>query len=261
MGFVKQLVTPGIFDGALRKIERADQHIANLSGVLNAFLQTDFHEFSGKTDSTTGRHFLECICEPTPAEVPLILGDALHNLRTSLDFVATAITRAANEPISYSKFPFRKTREELVAAINGGLRRVAPASVISVIIDEIKPYRGGNDALYALHDMDVMDKHLLIVPTVSVATITGVTLSFGALKMYDCLVGIEAGGKFRMAAGLPGGDCPQLNVENKGKPSCSVVFLDRSMPFHMQPVIPVLHQLSQLASDAVRAMVDAYRSV
>src|ERR1019366_9034401 len=114
-----------------------------------------------------------------------ILGDALHNLRTSLDFVATEITSVANKSVRYSKFPFRETRAEVVAAINGGLVKAAPPSVISTILDEVKPYKGGNDTLYALHDLDITDKHLLIVPTIAIATVSGVDLKYGGIKMTN----------------------------------------------------------------------------
>jgi hypothetical protein len=185
-----------------------------------------------------------------PEDIPLILGDAIHNLRTSLDFVATEITSTANKPVRYSKFPFRETRREVIAAINGGLVKAAPPTVIGAILDEIKPYKGGNDALYALHDLDITDKHLLIVPTMSIATVTGVNLKYGGVTMANCTFIVEGGRKIRMAGGPPAGPSLDLQIQNKGKPTCEIIF-SQVGTFYMEPVVPTLHQLSQLVSGCV----------
>ena len=186
-----------LFGDARRKIKRADQHIFRLNEVLHSFLKSDFYEFIVKKDAKTGQNCLEISAHPMPEDVPLILGDALHNLRTSLDFVSTALARAAGKSVANRKFPFRKTRDEVIAAVNGGLKDFAPQPVISAIIDEIKPYKGGNDALCTLHDLDITDKHLLIVPTISIATIKGVDLAFGGILMKNSTFMVEGGQKIR----------------------------------------------------------------
>ena len=247
-----------LFHGARRKIKRADQHIVHLSEVFDSFLKSDFHEISIKKNSETGQHWLEVAVHPMPEDVPLILGDALHNLRTSLDFVSTAITRAAGKSVDYCKFPFRKTREEVIAAINGGLKETAPSSVISAIVDEVKPYKGGNDALYTLHDLDIKDKHLLIVPTISIATIKGVSFTFGGLLIQNSTFIVEGGQKIRFE-GPPSGPEWDLQIQNKGKPSCEVIFPEINA-FYMEPVIPTLHKLSQLVSVCVDTIAEAYQA-
>ena len=71
------------------------------------------------------------------------------------------------KPDRSTKFPFYQTRSELVGAIENGNLKAAP-EISRVIIDDIKPYKGGNDLLYRLHDLDITDKHKLMIPIVSI---------------------------------------------------------------------------------------------
>jgi hypothetical protein len=96
-----------LFSGARLKIKRADQHIDELNAELTAFVKTDFCEFFVEPDPASKRPILKFHqTVPTPESIPLIIGDILHNLRTSLDYVASEIVRRANGPTRYIKFPF-----------------------------------------------------------------------------------------------------------------------------------------------------------
>lgn len=257
MGKEKEQLAFELFQGARRKIKRANQHIHELNRIFDSFLDSDFYRFVSKRDADTNESVLEYCVDPMPEEVPLILGDALHNLRTSLDFVATEIKSRAGQGTDHSNFPIRDSEEKAKAAINGGFKEAAPASVISVILNEIKPYKRGNDALWALHTLDMTDKHFLIIPTVSIATIRDVDLAFGELRMYNCTVIVESGQKIRWIAGPAGGPDINVQLKNKGELTCNIVFTDNEL-VRMQPVIPTLHQFSKVVSGSVDAIAKAY---
>jgi hypothetical protein len=134
--------------------------------------------------------------------------------------------------------------------------KVAAPAVISAIVNEIKPYKGGNDPLRALHDLDITDKHHLLVPVISVSELNGVTLKFGGAHMYDCTVRVTDSGELRVANVNPDS---VLELENKGQPSFSVLFA-KGQPLGGEPVIPTLHQLSQLTTGCVDTIEQAYRA-
>jgi hypothetical protein len=243
-----------MFYGARLKITRANEHIHDLDRMLDSFLRTDFYKFGLHQDPKTGECFLECSTTPMPERVPLILGDALHNLRTSLDFVATEIARKADQPTPFTKFPFRKTKQEVLAAIKGGSMRAAPAPVISTIVEQIRPYKGGDDFLYALHVLDIIDKHHLIVPTVSIITVCNVDLDWGnGMHMERCTFIVEAGNRIRFG----GGPLDDLRIQSKGNAVAEIKF-GQGVPIEMQPVVPTLRRLSTLVSGCVDALAEAY---
>ena len=82
-------------------------------------------------------------------QLALAIGDAVHNLRASLDHAATTVVRAADRSsASFVTFPFHEKRENLVASSYGPIEAAFPnANVTEWIRDTIKPYRGGNTDL------------------------------------------------------------------------------------------------------------------
>jgi len=245
-----------LFSGSRLKIKRANKHISDLNDALDGFIQTDFYSLAVNKDVDTGKQVLRIkFLKPIPESVPLILGDAVHNLRTSLDFVASTIVRIANGTGDYVKFPIRETRQKVEGAIKGGEIQMAPPSVIAAIIDQIKPYRGGNDPLYGLHELDIADKHLFLVPVISLATIRGVDIDFGAVRMPITVI-IGSDSEIRVES-LPD---RVLEVKNSGTATFKVIF-GEGHPFQLEPVIQTLYQLSQLVSGCVDTIAQAYISL
>jgi len=247
-----------LFYGSRQKIKRANKHIVDLDEGFVNFIDSDFCSLGLQEDPNTGEYYLECAAKPMPESVPLVLGDAIHNLRTSLDLAVSEITRRAKQSVAHVKFPFRETREEVIAAINGGFIKAAPASVISVIVDQIKPYKGGNDPLCSLHALDVKDKHHLIVPTISIVRLDGVSLVLHkTMVMKNCSYIVEAGYKIRLAVGRV--TPVDLDIQDKGKPTAEIQFR-QGEPFETESVIRTLHQLSDLVTGCIDAIEEAYLS-
>lgn len=124
-------------------------------------------------------------CKPLPDEVPLILGDAIHNLRASLDLLACDLVRANNGDPSGVYFPFCQNGEDLESIIKRRkIERCSP-DVID-LIRSIKPYKGGNDALRAIHDLDIADKHQLLIPTLTALSLPSIDLDFAADVYLTC---------------------------------------------------------------------------
>jgi hypothetical protein len=78
-----------MFDSARMKVRRAQGHIDDLKFAFDRFIETHPHTFVFDTDTETNTRSVEVrFGEAIPPEFSLILGDAIHNLRTSLDHAA-----------------------------------------------------------------------------------------------------------------------------------------------------------------------------
>jgi hypothetical protein len=244
-----------LFIGSKLKVKRADQHIDELKSIILAFLKTDFYRLHIEKDPKNGNNVLKFeTTKEMPCEVPLIIGDAIHNLRAALDLMACEIVvMAGDTPDRWTKFPFRDTREELVGAIKGGKIKAAPQTIIDLIVDTIKPYKGGNDPLCDLDDLDIVDKHKLLIPTTSVVGLTGVSAEDEGHNSFEFQYIAVGQGKKQNIVSTP----YNLNITKQGQPAFDVRF-DKGQIFEGQPVIPTLHKLSQLVSGIVQTIEKAY---
>jgi hypothetical protein len=93
-----------------------------------------------------------------------LIGDTVHSLRTALDQMASELARINGKTDRDVYFPFSDGLSTFEAAIRK--RRFEKAGKDAVeLLRTFTPYRGGNDDLRALHDLDIQDKHTGIVVT------------------------------------------------------------------------------------------------
>ncbi|MFP5432158.1 MAG: hypothetical protein ACLGIM_03440, partial [Alphaproteobacteria bacterium] len=107
------------------------------------------------------------------AILALIVGDAVHNLRTALDHRTWEIVSPhCGGPADLKKvqFPIAKSLEDLDKTFEAKMINKAPQNVIDAF-GGIRPYRGGNEEIVLIHDLDVMDKHKLLIPSASYASL------------------------------------------------------------------------------------------
>ena len=248
-------MTASLFTSSKLKIKRADQHVSELNSILQSFLNTDFYRLHIEKNPQDGLNVLKFeATRDMPCEVPLIMGDAIHNLRAALDLMACEIvTLAGDMPDRYINFPFQTDRNQLIATINGGKIKAAPPAIIDLIVDTIKPYKGGDDVLYAMNDLDIMDKHRLLIPVVAVTAITDVNMSDECGNTFHFrTIAVGHGGKLNLV-GTP----TNIKITKQGNPAFDV-FFDKGQVFEGKSVIPTLHQLSQLVSSIVQTIEKAY---
>ena len=111
----KGRVAQWIFDGPALKVERAYSHVKSLVERLLAYRRSDFCFPFVDQEIKEGRSGLSVQLKPLPPATPLIIGDAVHNLRSALDhLIVNIVMSAGNKPSNYLVFPFAQPREELV---------------------------------------------------------------------------------------------------------------------------------------------------
>jgi hypothetical protein len=157
------------FDASWLKFDRAAKHFRELQTELNAYWNRDpviitFEE--PEHYQTTGMHqIVATVNEFLPLPISSIIGDLIHNLRSALDLLACDLVRLNDENAKGVYFPFCKSAADLPQAIKDkNFDRASPAAIAELI--KLAPYKSGNDALRAIHDLDIQDKHRAIIPAI-----------------------------------------------------------------------------------------------
>jgi hypothetical protein len=158
------------FPSSQLKIQNAIYHTHKIDEVLIDYgkrLTVSYEPVPGDP-----HHKRLTLSEPQPRQLPLVIGDAIHNFRSALDLMMCDIARRQltdTALISKVAFPIADSLEKLdeMIASNKAFKQMDPAVLAAV--RACRPYKGGDSQLYALHRLDIDDKHRLIIPTISVA--------------------------------------------------------------------------------------------
>jgi hypothetical protein len=148
---------------ALAKYDWANKHIGALDAVLETFRIKCSDIIGIKEEPLTGNFIYYVRYVPAvPEEVSLIAGDILHNFRCALDYVFCGMLLAAGiTPSTNAKFPIYG-RPEI-------FEKVLPSKTMGLeeevrnAIRRLRPYKGGNYFLWALHELNNTDKHRLLL--------------------------------------------------------------------------------------------------
>jgi hypothetical protein len=168
---------PTWIEGALIKLHRANQHIDDLERRENEYFGweegkgwvAEKKPWSGQQeiDPATGAVLMRyySLREP-PRELGAIFGDAAHNLRSALDTMVWQglLSTTGKKPGKWVAFPILETVEKLGEVLD---QIGALSPTIRDFIAAAKPYRGGNDALWTLAELNNGDKHEVLTPVVA----------------------------------------------------------------------------------------------
>lgn len=155
------------FDGPRAKIRRAKKHLTELETELAnltttkpiRFLQPEItYELNGNTSVIQPVQ-----ADPIPEDISTITGDVIHNLRSALDLTACDLVRIAGKSAKGVHFPFCKDSSLLEKMIKDKKFHRAGKKAVDLLIS-IRPYRNGNDDLWAIHELDLQDKHEALIP-------------------------------------------------------------------------------------------------
>jgi hypothetical protein len=157
-------------DRVLAKYNWAKKHIDNFDAAVADFRSTNPHTVRKKHNLEAGSvtYYVESVPDIDP-ELAMRFGDAVHNLRSTLDHLARALVEATGVPFDpkNTSFPIcncAKDYKSLARARVVGLREPCLK-----ILDRIEPYKGGSShQLWQLNELDLIDKHRMLVAVATV---------------------------------------------------------------------------------------------
>lgn len=235
------------FKNAKLKIERGERHIGEYIQTIIAFVKTDFCKVTVEEDSETGDYFVKVdATAPYPSQLPAIIGDAVHNLRTALDYIVVDFTGINPDWIT---LPAARQRHEVEASERyKAIRRDLP-DFADFIIHEIQPYAGGKFKVWELGKLDSIDKHKLLIPITKVSTLLRLDVKDDCgNRITDTFIPVEEGTVLRLPSGGR-----KIKVDHKGYAGIDVCF-GHETPFAGLPVLEVLPDLPKMTLQALEAL-------
>ena|SRR5579862_2477275 len=251
--------------GARLKFERAKKHIYDLGVQIAAFFKEKPCSFVFVRDLKAREAAVRFEqYKPIPDEFALLMGDAIHNLRSTLDYSICDVCIDAGADPERVQFPFAKRAESLESVIKNRQVHLAGPIILQAIRD-LKPYAGGNDDLFGLHMLDIADKHRLLIPTVGIASLRGLTIpnfdtstwayressryAFVDLKHEQEIVRVPYDSPFDRNT--------RRRLKRLAQPKEDIggffhIALAKGLPFENEPVIPVLARLTETVAAALR---------
>jgi hypothetical protein len=162
--------------GVWAKLGRARDHLKTLhSGIDELLLPKEDRATAGHEYNSDRQELIAKLPHATPAppSFQLLVGDCIHNARSALDHLVYQLAILNKAPVASAEktaFPVylesKKFRENVA-------RKVAPfiSSPALAEIEKLQPYATGNagdeDVLWVLSQLDIIDKHRLLLVTVA----------------------------------------------------------------------------------------------
>jgi len=131
------------------KVERAKKHFDELTVELKAFIETKpFRIETTRNPLTRRRTYTLVEVQPVPESIAAIVGDILHNLKSALDHLRVQLGKAKRKQPGAQK-----------------------------ALDALHPYDAGNKVLRLIHELDKIDKHIVLLavgvnPSVDLGAVT-----------------------------------------------------------------------------------------
>lgn len=144
------------------KVARAEEHLGALRAECSAYLDSRPYELVGLPRTGDGDEDLLIwrLHHPPPLRLSVLLGDMLHNLRSSLDHLAWQLVLAnGGTPDKKTSFPILLQRKNAPPEIAGEISPKAAA-----LVEHFQPYNNasgapGEDPLHVLGALNNIDKH------------------------------------------------------------------------------------------------------
>ncbi len=236
--------------GVEARIAWAEQHVDKVDRALAAFLKLNPYEIRAEIDPHSGDQVLRLRhLVPVPGDLSLLIGDALFNIRSSLDHLAWRLVEAnGGTPSRSTEFPVCESKARYESVANG--RRIHGISDAAVrVLDGLQPYQGGNGLFWVLREAHNCDKHRHLLGANIARDRMNIRKRGGksafVSKWIDPTVPIEDGHEIgRLLA--PFDDSDDLHVEV----AFQVSFV-QPLAVRGQPVVALLRQLLGLTNQTV----------
>jgi hypothetical protein len=166
-------------DGCWAKFNRAREHFVAFRTEVVDWMENNAGSVRCDPGGRAFEHTwsLDLPVPPPKIRWGVLIGDALHNMRSSLDHLAWQLALKDGEPPGYTAFPIFRNREDAIRTdASGNPRRGSALYKIAGIrdplardaIESVQPYKSpdGPDGhpLWILQTLNNADKHRIIQP-------------------------------------------------------------------------------------------------
>lgn len=141
---------------AYAKIAWAERHINALVVAIDSGEHVDTRPVAPEDGlAYQHRHLLKILLPDVPADLAFIVADAIHNMRSALDYLMAALAHTNAKSRRYPTFPICDNEKSL--AKRDAFKCVSRSA--QKFMKSVQPYATGCQALWWLHRLDIIDKH------------------------------------------------------------------------------------------------------
>lgn len=254
-------------EGARAKVQRAKEQFRDLCARHADFMSLNPYGVVVYQDPETSE---QVICARVSRNVPLewsgLLGDIVHNLRASLDYLAWQLVLANDgTPSTSTQFPVCWDTARYNSLKRGIVKTYGKRA--AAIFDTLQPCNASDGYsshwLYALHKLDIRDKHQLL--NVVGCAVRRQQFSMGAPGQDVHIERMVVGGpdirspladgaelyRYRLGQATP-------NVQVQGEFSFDVAF-EQAGPGQGEPVLPFLDRLISMVDHTLTMFAPVLR--
>lgn len=142
------------------KVDRAKEHLAEVERESRAFLATRPYEIGVRRHAETQRtiYYVSGVRD-TPPRLAAVVGDVIQNLRSALDQLAAQLVEIGTGT-SAGKHVYFPIGDDLASYSAKKAKQTTGMTAAAVhTIDALRPYKGGNESLWQVHALNIIDKH------------------------------------------------------------------------------------------------------
>jgi hypothetical protein len=155
------------FQSSYQKLNNAKKHIDSLEVEIESFTRMRPYEKIEEPDPEEPQNTVHKLrlTSQLPDAITDTTADAIANIRNALDHAGyTCATASGKADPKNCSFPFGDSLEHLNRK-GGTLSKSTdiPEAIQSLFVG-FKPYKGGDDLLWALHKLNIADKHKITLP-------------------------------------------------------------------------------------------------
>jgi hypothetical protein len=164
-------------DGILAKIDRAREQIAALDAEIAALIGSGAYSIVGENEPSRARYAFRLLGPPVPLRIAVVAGEITHQLRSCYDHVIWALAAKNGIPNDARiTFPVCDSPEQFGRAVRNGIIK-GVSRVDRPLIEALQPYQSSdpqNSILRIAHELDIADKHKLLVVVTHTAVLGNV---------------------------------------------------------------------------------------
>lgn len=247
--------------GVIAKVRRADAHLILLYNEVRKYLESAPHVMDTKRDAQNGDGlFILRLTREPPLDFSTIIGDVVHNLRCSLDYIAAELIKSNGFPTTrLTQFPICETETDFFNESIAKRRLTGIAVRPFNRIALLQPYQSGPQKFrihpfWILHKLSNFDKHhALNLSALSTRCEWRYITKFGRLITHDAV-------HRPMHDGAILGRMPRFFIDQQAKIESQITTLVtfRDAPTNDLEVVAVLQAIRGFISDAALPALEPF---